>query len=62
MEPHREGNKDISSGTVVGIIAGFGELISYGFRLLSGYIGYRTKCFRVLPLKWDAAGDLDCMR
>lgn len=31
-----------ASATVVGIAAGFGELIGYGVRLLSGYIGDRT--------------------
>ena len=27
-----------ASGTVVGVVAGFGELIGYGFRIVSGYI------------------------
>lgn len=31
-----------ASGTAVGIIAGLGELIGYGFRLVSGYISDRT--------------------
>ena len=31
-----------ASGTVVGIVAGFGELIGYGLRLLSGYISDRS--------------------
>ncbi|MCE2983663.1 MAG: hypothetical protein LW832_08875 [Parachlamydia sp.] len=31
-----------ASGTVVGIVAGFGELIGYGFRLVSGYISDKT--------------------
>ncbi|MBI3942914.1 MAG: MFS transporter [Chloroflexi bacterium] len=31
-----------ASGTVVGIVAGFGELIGYGLRLVSGYISDRT--------------------
>ena len=31
-----------ASGTVVGVVAGFGELIGYGLRLVSGYIGDRT--------------------
>jgi len=30
------------SGTVVGIVAGFGELVGYGLRLVSGYISDRT--------------------
>src|SRR3970040_2103849 len=32
-----------ASGTVVGIVAGFGELIGYGLRLVSGYISDRTR-------------------
>ena len=31
-----------ASGTVVGIVARFGELIGYAVRLLSGYISDRT--------------------
>jgi MFS family permease len=31
-----------ASGTVVGIVAGFGELVGYGLRLVSGYISDRT--------------------
>lgn len=31
-----------ASGTVVGIVAGFGELVGYGLRLVSGYISTRT--------------------
>lgn len=31
-----------ASGTVVGIVAGFGELIGYGFRLISGYVSDKT--------------------
>lgn len=31
-----------ASGTVVGVVAGFGELIGYGFRLVSGYVSDRT--------------------
>ncbi len=31
-----------ASGAVVGIVAGFGELIGYGLRLVSGYISDRT--------------------
>lgn len=31
-----------ASGTIVGIVAGFGELIGYGFRLVSGYISDKT--------------------
>jgi MFS family permease len=31
-----------ASATVVGVVAGFGELVGYSIRLLSGYIGDRT--------------------
>lgn len=31
-----------ASGLVVGFVAGFGELIGYGFRLLSGYVSDKT--------------------
>ena len=31
-----------ASGTIVGIVAGFGELIGYGLRLVSGYVSDRT--------------------
>lgn len=31
-----------ANGTIVGIVAGFGELIGYGFRLVSGYISDKT--------------------
>jgi MFS family permease len=31
-----------SSGTVVGLVAGFGELIGYGFRLVIGYLSDKT--------------------
>jgi len=32
-----------ASGAVVGLIAGFGEFIGYGLRLISGYISDKTK-------------------
>jgi len=32
-----------ASGTVVGIVAGFGELVGYGLRLVSGFISDRTR-------------------
>lgn len=32
-----------ASATVVGIVAGFGELVGYGLRLVSGYISDRTR-------------------
>ena len=31
-----------ASGTIVGIVAGFGEFIGYSFRLVSGYISDKT--------------------
>ena len=31
-----------ASGTIVGVVAGFGELVGYGLRLVSGYISDRT--------------------
>ncbi len=31
-----------ASGTVVGIVAGFGEFVGYGLRLVSGYVSDRT--------------------
>src|ERR1700733_9681930 len=31
-----------ASGTAVGIVAGFGEFIGYGFRLISGYLSDKT--------------------
>ena len=31
-----------ASGTVVGIVAGFGELVGYALRLVSGYISDKT--------------------
>lgn len=31
-----------ASGTVVGLVAGLGELIGYGFRLVSGYVSDKT--------------------
>ncbi len=31
-----------ASGTIVGTVAGFGELIGYGFRLVSGYVSDKT--------------------
>lgn len=32
-----------ASGTVVGLVAGFGELIGYGLRLLTGFLSDRTR-------------------
>lgn len=31
-----------ASGTIVGAVAGFGELVGYGFRLVSGYLSDKT--------------------
>lgn len=39
-----------ASGTVVGIVAGFGELIGYGLRLASGYLSDRTRRYWVITL------------
>jgi MFS family permease len=37
-----------ASGTVVGIVAGFGELVGYALRLLSGYISDKTgRCWLI---------------
>lgn len=37
-----------ASGTVVGVVSGLGELIGYGFRLVSGYITDKTKKYWLL--------------
>ncbi len=39
-----------ASGTIVGIVAGFGELIGYGLRLVSGYISDRTGKYWAITL------------
>jgi hypothetical protein len=39
-----------ASGTAVGIVAGFGELIGYGLRLLSGYITDKTRRYWTITL------------
>jgi MFS family permease len=39
-----------ASGTVVGIVAGFGELIGYALRLVSGYISDRTGKYWIFTL------------
>ncbi len=39
-----------ASGTVVGIVAGLGELIGYGLRLLSGYISDKTGKYWTITL------------
>jgi MFS family permease len=39
-----------ASGTIVGIVAGFGELVGYGLRLVSGYISDRTGRYWTITL------------
>ena len=39
-----------ASATMVAIIAGFGELIGYGFRIVSGYISDRTRRYWTIAL------------
>lgn len=39
-----------ASATWVGVIAGFGELIGYGLRLLSGYLSDRTKRYWTITI------------
>jgi MFS family permease len=39
-----------AGGTVVGLVAGFGELIGYGLRLLSGYLSDRTRRYWAITL------------
>jgi MFS family permease len=39
-----------ATGTIVGIVAGFGELIGYGLRLVSGYISDRTRRYWTMTL------------
>lgn len=39
-----------ASGTVVGIVAGFGELVGYGLRLFSGYLSDRTRRYWAITL------------
>src|SRR5690349_25118449 len=39
-----------ASATVVGIVAGFGELIGYGLRLVSGYLSDRTGRYWAITL------------
>jgi hypothetical protein len=43
-----------ASATVVGVVAGFGELIGYGLRLVSGYLGDRTGRYWAITL-WGYA-------
>lgn len=43
-----------ASGTVVGLVAGLGELIGYGVRLVSGYLGDRTRRYWAITL-WGYA-------
>lgn len=39
-----------ASATVVGIVAGFGELVGYGLRLVSGYASDRTERYWIITL------------
>lgn len=39
-----------ASGTIVGLVAGFGELVGYGLRLVSGLISDRTKRYWAVTL------------
>jgi predicted MFS family arabinose efflux permease len=39
-----------ASGAVVGIVAGFGELIGYGLRLVSGYVSDRTRRYWTITI------------
>jgi hypothetical protein len=39
-----------ASGTVVGIVAGFGELLGYGLRLVSGYLSDRSRKYWTITL------------
>ncbi len=39
-----------ASGTVVGIVAGLGELVGYGLRLVSGYLSDRTRRYWAITL------------
>jgi predicted MFS family arabinose efflux permease len=43
-----------ASGTVVGVVAGFGELVGYAVRLVSGYVGDRTRRYWTITL-WGYA-------
>src|SRR5436305_1167870 len=39
-----------ASGTAVGLVAGLGELVGYGLRLVSGYLADRTRCYWAITL------------
>ncbi|MHB1417602.1 MAG: MFS transporter, partial [Chloroflexota bacterium] len=39
-----------ASATVVGIVAGFGELVGYGLRLVSGYVADRTQRYWTITM------------
>jgi hypothetical protein len=43
-----------ASATVVGIVAGFGELIGYGIRLVSGWLGDRTQRSSMTNPSWPS--------
>ena len=38
-----------TNGTIIGLIAGLGELIGYGLRFISGYIADKTKKYWLNP-------------
>jgi len=39
-----------ASGTIVGFVAGFGELVGYGLRLISGYLSDRTRRYWAITI------------
>lgn len=39
-----------ASGTIVGFVAGFGELVGYGLRLVSGYVSDRTRRYWAITI------------
>lgn len=39
-----------ASGTVVGVVAGLGELVGYGLRLVSGYLSDRTRRYWLMAI------------
>ncbi len=39
-----------ASGTVVGVVAGLGELVGYGLRLVSGYLSDRTRRYWLMTI------------
>ena len=39
-----------ASATIVGLVSGVGELIGYGFRLISGYVADKTKRYWAITI------------